>query len=212
VLELHNEPSPREGPQRNRGFSGAAGVDDIDETIELLVRVRVRGSRHPIPSPAHVWIPHPAPEAGHVIGDRVFRSPAIVLSDPTIALAFIPDLDDVSAADGWRAWMDYDHPRSKVTLGGRCIHRSRSPLLPPTSRPLGRPKRRAASARRRKHPCAGLQESVRHGRAMDLEAVGPPRAGSPGATAGFATDGSNRSVGVLERRVGRCRLAIDGSS
>jgi hypothetical protein len=31
-------------------------------------------------------------------------------------VALVPDLDDVGRAAGWRAWMDYDHPRSTVIL------------------------------------------------------------------------------------------------
>jgi hypothetical protein len=80
-----------------------------DDTIELLVR-------HPLAHPAHVWVPHLTPDAGNVIGDAVFRSPAVVIADDALALAFIPDLDDVARASGWRAWLDYDHPRRTVTL------------------------------------------------------------------------------------------------
>jgi hypothetical protein len=72
---------------------------------------------HPITSPAHIWVPHLTPEPGNVIGDWVFRSPAIILADGEIAIAFIVDVDDLKRAAGWRAWLDYDHPRSTVTLG-----------------------------------------------------------------------------------------------
>jgi hypothetical protein len=89
--------------------SDAAESGGADDTIELAVH-------HPLKSPRHVWVPHLAPGPGNVIGDAVFRSPAIVLCDATIALAFVPDLDDVSRAVGWRAWLDYDHPRATLTL------------------------------------------------------------------------------------------------
>lgn len=80
-----------------------------DATIALRVR-------HALPHPRHVWVPHLTPEDGYVIGDAVFRSPAIVVADDTLALALVPDLDDVRDADGWRAWLDYDHSCSTVTL------------------------------------------------------------------------------------------------
>jgi hypothetical protein len=88
------------------------GVDGgvADDTIELVVG-------HPIQNAEQVWIPHLTPEPGYVIGDAVFRSPAIVVSDATLALAFVPDIDDVSNAVGWQAWLDYDHRRTTVTLG-----------------------------------------------------------------------------------------------
>jgi hypothetical protein len=100
ALVLHRDSS---------GTSPAAEEGDADDTIELVVI-------HSMVNPDHVWVPHLAPEQGHVIGDAVFRSPAIVLSDASIALALVPDLDDVSVAHGWRAWMDYDHPASTMTL------------------------------------------------------------------------------------------------
>jgi hypothetical protein len=90
--------------------SSGGSSNAADDTIELVIV-------HPLRRPAHIWVPHLTPEPGHVIGDAVFRSPAIVVSDATLALVFIPDLDDVSRASGWRAWLDYDHVRSTVTLG-----------------------------------------------------------------------------------------------
>jgi hypothetical protein len=101
ALVLYREPSAAP--------AAAEGSDTDDATIELVVV-------HPIVHPNHVWIPHLTPEPGQVIGDAVFRSPAVVLSDAEIALALIVDLDDVTAARGWRAWLDYDHPASTVTL------------------------------------------------------------------------------------------------
>jgi hypothetical protein len=86
-----------------------APTEGTDETVSLVVR-------HPFETPGVVWVPHLAPEAGNVMGDAVFRSPAFVISGDGIALALIPDLDDVSRAAGWRAWLDYDHPRQTVTL------------------------------------------------------------------------------------------------
>jgi hypothetical protein len=73
--------------------------------------------RHPIDRPAHVFVPHLTPGAENVIGDWVFRSPAIVVADGSLALALIADVDDVAGANGYRAWLDYDHPGKTVTLG-----------------------------------------------------------------------------------------------
>jgi hypothetical protein len=88
---------------------GTPPVASGDDTLELVVR-------HALGDLQHLWIPHLAPNPGSVIGDAVFRSPAVLLANEAIAIALIPDLDDVAAAAGWRAWMDYDHPRSTVTL------------------------------------------------------------------------------------------------
>jgi len=84
-----------------------AGAED--DTIELVIK-------HGLHRPEHLFIPHLAPEPGNVIGDAVFRSPAILIADRALAIAFIPDLDDVCRADGFRAWLDYDHPRSTMTF------------------------------------------------------------------------------------------------
>jgi hypothetical protein len=88
---------------------GPASADD-DATLELELR-------HSLRDPRHVFVPHLTPDPGHVAGDAVFRSPAVLLADARVALALVPDLDDVARASGWRAWLDYDHPRSAVTLG-----------------------------------------------------------------------------------------------
>jgi hypothetical protein len=101
ALELHAAPPPAGGDAR--------AASDRDDTIELAVH-------HPVRSLRQVWVPHLAPEPGNVMGDAVFRSPAILLADATIAIALVADVDDVRRAAGWRAWLDYDHPRSMVTL------------------------------------------------------------------------------------------------
>lgn len=87
----------------------SAGRVAPDGTIELAVR-------HPIREPEQVWVPHLAPEQGDVMGDLVFRSPAVIVADGHLALAYVPDLDDVADARGWRAWLDYDAATSTVTL------------------------------------------------------------------------------------------------
>lgn len=92
-----------------RGRLTNDGDGDADATIALEIR-------HPIASAAHVWVPHLTPAPGNVIADAVFRAPAVILADAKLAMAFIPDLDDVGAANGWRAWLDYDHARRTITL------------------------------------------------------------------------------------------------
>lgn len=88
--------------------AGASSAAADDDTVALTVVHSMRAEQ--------IWIPHLSPEAGNVIGDAVFRSPAVLLADATLTLALVPDLDDVRDASGWRAWLDYDHPRSTVTL------------------------------------------------------------------------------------------------
>jgi hypothetical protein len=94
ALELHG------------AFPASGETDGIDLSV-----------RHPLRALDHVWIPHLTPEPGNVAGDCVFRSPAVVLATRAVALALIPDLDDVRDAGGWRAFLDYDHARRLVTLG-----------------------------------------------------------------------------------------------
>lgn len=91
----------------------AGGEDEAasdDDTIELVVR-------HPVERATCVWVPHLTPVPGNVAGDWVFRCPAMLVADGTMALAFVVDVDDVKRAAGWRAWLDYDHPGSTLTLG-----------------------------------------------------------------------------------------------
>jgi hypothetical protein len=92
--------------------TGAIGAVDAtgDDTLELVVE-------HPLERPAHVWVPHLTPEPGNVAGDWVFRCPAVIVADRELALALVVDVDDVKRAEGWKAWLDYDHPGSAVTLG-----------------------------------------------------------------------------------------------
>lgn len=71
---------------------------------------------HPLRSLEHLWIPHLTPEDGNVAGDFVFRSPVIVLGGRKLAIAFVLDLDDVARADGFRFWLDYDHPARKLMV------------------------------------------------------------------------------------------------
>jgi hypothetical protein len=110
ALELYSLSSPCDRREVFDVDSTAIDGGDRDDTIELAIR-------HPLVNAEQVFVPHLTPEPGNVIGDCVFRSPAIVISDGATVLAFIPDIDDVSRASSWRAWLDYDHPRSTVMLG-----------------------------------------------------------------------------------------------
>jgi hypothetical protein len=72
---------------------------------------------HDLKRPKHVWLPHLAPEPGQVVGDFVFRSPAFIVADRRLALALVPDVDDIERAHGFRSFLDYDHPQRAVTFG-----------------------------------------------------------------------------------------------
>jgi hypothetical protein len=93
-----------------RGALELVGALDDARGVELTLE-------HPFTELAHVFVPHLAPEDGYVMGDRIFRAPAVILAHQELALALVPDLDDVAAAEGWRAWLDYDHARRRVVLG-----------------------------------------------------------------------------------------------
>ncbi|HEX8789750.1 MAG TPA: hypothetical protein VF765_02280 [Polyangiaceae bacterium] len=110
----------------------SAGRVAQDGTVELAVR-------HPILEPVHLWVPHLAPAQGNVMGDLVFRSPAVIVADDRMALAYVPDVDDIAAARGWRAWLDYDAPSSIITLAagayaptGHLFFERRAPVPAPT--------------------------------------------------------------------------------
>ncbi|MGV3613764.1 MAG: hypothetical protein ACO1SV_00395 [Fimbriimonas sp.] len=73
---------------------------------------------HHIENPKHVWIPHVSPYDDTVIGDHSFRSPAVILADDRRVVALMPDIEDVRRAqkNGWRVWMDYNHPRRALRI------------------------------------------------------------------------------------------------
>ena len=77
---------------------------------------------HDVAKPSHVWLPHLTPEKGQVVGDFVFRSPAIIVADRRVAFALVPDVDDIERAHGYRAFLDYDHPERTVTFGAGAYH------------------------------------------------------------------------------------------
>lgn len=84
----------------------------------------VAALRHNVLSLRHLWLPHLAPEPGYVIGDHAFRSPAILLANDKVALALIPDIDDVAAIyrAGMRVWLDYDNPARTITVAAGNYH------------------------------------------------------------------------------------------
>lgn len=93
--------------------------------LEVFSRFAAEGSgegvevelRHAFATPTHLYVPHLAPEDGFVIGDFVFRSPAILIADDRFAVALIPDLTDVGRLRNVKAHLDYDHPARTVRFG-----------------------------------------------------------------------------------------------
>lgn len=72
----------------------------------------------PLAKPTVIWIPHLTPADENVIGDWVFRAPAVIVADGQRAVAYVPDLDDVARvrAGGGKTWLDYDHRSRTITL------------------------------------------------------------------------------------------------
>ncbi|WP_261130848.1 hypothetical protein [Bacillus sp. Marseille-Q3570] len=64
-----------------------------------------------------LWKPHLAPEAGMVIGDFVFRSPAIILEKGQDMLALVPDLDFLESRRIAPHIMDYIEPERSLFYG-----------------------------------------------------------------------------------------------
>lgn len=73
---------------------------------------------HHIEDPKHVWIPHVAPYADTVIGDHSLRSPAMIFANDHRVVALLPDVEDLRRAqeNGWRVWLDYNHPKREVKV------------------------------------------------------------------------------------------------
>ncbi len=63
------------------------------------------------------WAPHLAPEDGYVIGQHVFRSPALIAGRGPRTVVVVPDLDVVGKRLENPWFMDYDAPRRKMWLG-----------------------------------------------------------------------------------------------
>ncbi|UCG86571.1 MAG: hypothetical protein JSW71_22180, partial [Gemmatimonadota bacterium] len=63
------------------------------------------------------WAPHLAPYEGYVIGQHVFRAPALIVQRESLTLVIAPDLDVVGQLPENPWFMDYDAVRSKLWLG-----------------------------------------------------------------------------------------------
>jgi hypothetical protein len=63
------------------------------------------------------WAPHLAPREGYVVGQHVFRAPAVIVQRDTLALVIAPDLDAVGQRSGNPWFMDYDATQGKIWLG-----------------------------------------------------------------------------------------------
>lgn len=81
-----------------------------DDTVRLVIE-------HPLENAKHVFVPQLCPEPGDVMGDRIFRAPAIVVSNDEVAIAIIVDVDDLYMPISYRTWLDYDHPARTITFG-----------------------------------------------------------------------------------------------
>ncbi len=63
------------------------------------------------------WAPHLAPEEGYVIGQHVFRAPALIAQQQTKTLVVVPDLDVVGKLEDNPWFLDYDAPQGTMWLG-----------------------------------------------------------------------------------------------
>jgi hypothetical protein len=63
------------------------------------------------------WAPHLAPREGHVVGQHVFRAPAMIVQRGTLTLVIAPDLDVVGERPGNPWFMDYDAIQRRMWLG-----------------------------------------------------------------------------------------------
>ena len=64
-----------------------------------------------------VWKPHLAPEADMAIGDKAFRSPAIVFEDGTRMAVLVPDLHHLALSRAMPHVMDYAKQNHELTYG-----------------------------------------------------------------------------------------------
>ena len=63
------------------------------------------------------WMPHLAPREGYVVGQHVFRSPAMITARGPTVFAIVPDLDQVGQRAGNPWFMDTDAPANTCWLG-----------------------------------------------------------------------------------------------
>jgi len=63
------------------------------------------------------WAPHLAPEEGYVVGQHVFRAPALIAGRGPRTFVIVPDLDIVGASPGNPWFLDYDAVSRRMWLG-----------------------------------------------------------------------------------------------
>jgi len=63
------------------------------------------------------WAPHLAPEEGYVVGQHVFRAPAMIVQRDSLTLVIAPNLDVVGQRPENPWFMDYDAVQKKMWLG-----------------------------------------------------------------------------------------------
>ena len=70
----------------------------------------------PASDPFFHWQPHLTPTDHHIIAQHCFRSPALIVSDRSLSIAVIPDLDLLKESKvKW--YMDMDAQKNKLVLG-----------------------------------------------------------------------------------------------
>jgi len=119
-------------------LGGAAPTVTVEEASEGWKRVLLRWSLPSavaqddlavrldlaIAADSH-WLPHLAPLEGFVVGEHVFRSPALIAAQGRKVLAVVPDLDLVGRDPVRRAYLDLDAPAGQLFVG-----------ISPQSRPI----------------------------------------------------------------------------
>ncbi|MCA9435747.1 MAG: hypothetical protein KC978_08180, partial [Candidatus Omnitrophica bacterium] len=68
-------------------------------------------------NPDFHWLPHLTPSEGFVVGQHVFRSPAIVTADSSVVVAVIPDLDLVGKDPDLPWFLDMDAEKQMGWIG-----------------------------------------------------------------------------------------------
>jgi len=68
-------------------------------------------------TPDFWWSPHLTPVEGYVVGQHVFRSPALIVQERSTTLAVVPDLDVVGQRPENPWFLDYDATRNSIWLG-----------------------------------------------------------------------------------------------
>jgi hypothetical protein len=97
-----------DGWQRVRmswGVASEVSQDELSVEFDLAIE------------PDFWWAPHLAPRAGYVVGQHVFRAPAIIVQRDTLTLVIAPDLDVVGRRPENPWFMDFDAIQNKMWLG-----------------------------------------------------------------------------------------------